>query len=557
MKADINLNKLKSELIFIPLGGSGEIGMNLNLYHINGKWIIVDLGLGFANNEDLPGIDIIVPNINFIINKIKKDVLGIILTHAHEDHIGAIQYLWSEIGCPIYATKLTSFVVQSKCDKYSLKKQIKFIEVMSNTQFSLNDFKITMIPITHSIPEMHGLFIETDRGCIFHTGDWNFDNEPVVGSITDEDNLKRIGDKGVLALVGDSTNIFHKKRFKSEGDLGRNLKVILGKYTNNLVLVTTFASNIARLVSLIKAAKYVGRKVILQGRSLWNMYTAAKQSGYLDDIVVYNEKYFKKYKRNEILLICTGCQGEALAATAKIANKTHPQISLKENDVVIFSSKIIPGNERKIYNLFNRLAEMNVRVLNEENEFVHVSGHPSVEEVVKMFKLIRPEISIPVHGEAVHLNEHCRVAQQSGVKQTISVRNGDVVLLKNKQALKIAEVESGYYMIDGNLILDSESTIVKDRVKLMKNGALFVSISINKEKKSLNCLNISSPGLLEANIDKDFIDDIKQGIINSFQDLDSIDQAKVQHMTETSVKKNIKKLLNKSPLIVVDILYDC
>ncbi len=554
MNSTINFKKLQKELIFIPLGGSGEIGMNLNLYHYNGKWIIVDLGLGFAE-PDLPGVDIIVPNINFIIKEIKKDILGIVLTHAHEDHIGAIQYLWSEIECPIYATKFTSLIVKSKCKEYGLTKKMKFIETVSNKSFQLNDFKITLVPITHSIPEMNGLVIETDKGKIFHTGDWKFDNEPVVGEATNEKTLSDIGKSGILALVGDSTNIFHKKHSGSEGELGRNLEKLLCDYPNNMIVVTTFASNIARLLSLVNAAKKAKRKIILQGRSLWKMYTAAKEAGYLQESIIYDEKHFKKFKRDEIVVICTGCQGEALAVTNKIANQTHPQIALKENDVVIFSSKIIPGNEKRIYNLFNKLAEMNVNVLSEANEFVHVSGHPSAIEVKKMFELIKPQVAIPVHGEAIHINEHCRVAKKSGVKHTISVRNGDVVVIDPNETKKIGKVEAGHYIIDGNLILNSESIIINNRKTLGNNGALFVSLIINKVKKSISQIFISAPGVLEDDLDQDILDSLKLNVSETFATISTTDKNKVENLLELSIKKHIKKLINKSPLVTINIFF--
>jgi ribonuclease J len=554
MNLDINFKKLQKELIFIPLGGSGEIGMNLNLYHYNGKWIIVDVGLGFAE-PDLPGVDIVVPNINFIIKKIKKDILGIVLTHAHEDHIGAIQYLWSEIECPIYATKFTSLIVKAKCKEYGLTKRMKFIETTSNNSFQLQDFKITLVPITHSIPEMNGLVIETAKGKIFHTGDWKFDKEPVVGEATNEDTLSDIGKSNILALVGDSTNIFQKEHSGSEGELGRNLEKLLCRYPSNMIIVTTFASNIARLVSLVKAAKKANRKIILQGRSLWKMYAAAKESGYLQESIIFDEKHFKKFKRHEIVVVCTGCQGEALAMTNKIANKTHPQISLKENDIVIFSSKIIPGNEKKIYNLFNKLAEMNVNVLSEANEFVHVSGHPSAQEVKKMFKLIKPQVAIPVHGEAIHINEHCKVAKESGVKHTISIRNGDVVIIDPEETRKIGEVEAGHYIIDGNLILNSENIIINHRKTLRDNGAVFISLAIDEAKKHISQISITAPGVLEENLDQDILDSLKLNVSETFTTLSTLDKSKIRHSIELSVRKHIRKLINKSPLINTSIFF--
>lgn len=551
MKTNINFKKLRKKLIFIPLGGSGEIGMNLNLYHYNGKWIIVDMGLGFAET-DIPGIDIIVPNINFLA---QKDILGIILTHAHEDHIGAIQYLWSQIKCPIYATKFTSLILKAKCKEYKVNEEIKFIETTPNTSFQLEEFKITLIPITHSIPEMNGLIIETRKGKIFHTGDWKFDNEPVVGKPTNKNTLKNIGESGILALVGDSTNIFQKDHSRSEGELGRNLTKLLFNYSDSMIVVTTFASNVARLVSLVKAAKESNRKVILQGRSLWRMHDVAKKCGYLKDSLVFNEKQFHKFKRNEVVVVCTGCQGETLAMTNKIANNNHPNIILKKNDVVIFSSKIIPGNEKKIYNLFNKLTEMSVHVLSEANEFVHVSGHPSVKEVKEMFKIIKPHIAIPVHGEAIHINEHCRVAEDSGIKHAVNVRNGDVVVIDDKNTEKIGSVESGHHVIDGNVVLSPDNIVIRDRKILRDNGVVFISLLINKKDKYLNQICISAPGILEETFDQDIIDLLKSNISEILRHISILEKTKIKHDVRYSIRKQIKKILNKFPLINVNVFF--
>ena len=547
MTSSINFDKLYNELIFIPLGGSGEIGMNLNLYHYNGKWIIVDLGIGFAD-PDLPGINIIVPDINFILQKIKNNISAIILTHAHEDHIGAIQYLWPEIECPIYATKFTSLIVMSKCKEYGLADKIRLIEIKSHQSFNLEDFTITFIPITHSIPEMHGLLIETTKGKIFHTGDWKFDNEPIVGEKVDYNTLKQIGQSGVLALIGDSTNIFLKEHSGSEGKLGKNLEKLLYQ-SNNLIIVTTFASNIARLVSLTQAAKKVGRKVILQGRSLQKMYRAAKESGYFKESVIVDEKRIKNFQPNEILIICTGCQGENLAVMTKIIDKKHRYISLKQDDLVIFSSKIIPGNEKKIYSLFNKLAEMKVNVLSENNEFVHVSGHPSSLEVKKMFELIKPKIAIPVHGEAIHLNEHCKVAQELGITQTFSVRNGDVIIINDTDSRKIGKVEAGYNMIDGNLILHEKNQIIEDRQVLRDSGVIFIALVVNQKRKDIKNLHILTPGLLELTLDNDILRTIKNNILKMCKTLPLLDENITKKRIQLSVKKYIKKTLNKSPLI--------
>ena len=553
MERKINFKKYKKELLFLPLGGAGEIGMNLNLYHYNGQWLIVDLGLGFAE-FDLPGIDIVVPNINFIIQEIKDSIVGLVLTHAHEDHIGAIPYLWSEIECPVYATKFTASVIRAKCKEYGLLDKMKLIETQPNNPFQLGGFDINMIPITHSIPEMNGLVIKTEKGQVFHTGDWKFDEDPIIGKATNEKQLQAIGDSNILAMVGDSTNIFDKKHSGSEGKLRGSLEDLITKHRKGLIIVTTFASNVARLQSIVGIAKKAKRKVVLLGRSLYRIYTAAKEAGYLQDIEIYDEKQIKKFKRHELLVICTGCQGEALAAVNKIANKKHPSIKLLEDDIVIFSSKIIPGNEKQIYTLFNKLAEINTNVINERNEFVHVSGHPSCEEVMKMYSYIKPKIAIPVHGEAVHLREHCRVAKGIGIPHAINIRNGDVLLLNETKPEKIGKVEVGYYAIDGNLILDSGNEIIKKRKILRDNGAVFVTLIINAKKKIAQDVHINAPGVFEDDEDKEILGALKVNVVNTFSSLHTVNKSMIKSSIESSIKKHIRKLIAKTPLVCMNIM---
>ncbi len=553
MEKKINFKNYKKELLFLPLGGTGEIGMNLNLYHYNGKWLMVDLGLGFAD-FDLPGIDIIVPNINFIIKEIKNNIVGLILTHAHEDHIGAVPYLWSEIECPVYTTKFTASTIRVKYKEYGLLDKMKLIETQPNTPFQVGEFDINMIPITHSIPEMNGLVIKTEKGEIFHTGDWKFDDDPVIGKITDEKQLQEIGDSNVLAMVCDSTNIFNKEHSISEGKLGRNLADLIAMYPKNLVVATTFASNIARLHSMVEVAKKTNRKVILLGRSLWRMYIAAKESGYLQNAIIYDERQIKKFKRNELLIICTGCQGELLAVTSKIADKKHPHIKLVENDVVLFSSKIIPGNEKKIYTLFNKLADMNINILSEANEFVHASGHPSCQEVMKMYEYIKPKIAIPVHGEALHLREHCKIASKVGTPHAINIRNGDVVVIDENNPKKIGKVEVGYYAIDGNLILDSGNQIIKNRKILRDNGAVFITLIINSKKKIAQDVHINTPGVFEDNEDREILDSIKVNVVNTFSSIRTTNKSMIKSSIESSIKKQIHKLIGKTPIICTNII---
>ena len=400
---------------------------------------------------------------------------------------------------------------------------------------------------------MHSLLIETKKGNIFHTGDWKLDNEPLIGQATDIKRLKQIGKQKVLALIGDSTNILQQHDSISEGKLRCNLETLCCKFNTQLILATIFASNIARLLSFIYIAKKTKRKVILQGKSLWKMYLTAKKAGYLNNTSVYNEKYFKKFKRSEIIVMCTGCQGEELAMTNKIINNKNPYFSLQEGDVAIFSSKIIPGNEKKIHQLFNQLAEINVHTFNETNEFVHVSGHASVIEIKKMLKFIQPKILIPIHGEAIHLNAHCKVAQSIGIKQTLSIRNGDIIIFRNDEAKKMGKVESGYYVIDGNFILDPNSNIIQNRKKIQNNGILFVSIIANLKKKSIDQLYIIAPGVLDDEIESNTLNQIKLNILNTLSTTSIFSIDNISKLIKMLIKKHIAKLTSKDPLIKINV----
>jgi len=424
----MNLKEHKDKLLFLPLGGSREIGMNLNLYHYQGKWLIVDFGAGFADDY-YPGVDMIVPDITFIIEHVLPNLVGMVLTHAHEDHLGAVQHLWHELKCPIYTTPFTASFLRLKIEETDFAKKIKINEVKEGSKLDLDPFKIEMVPLTHSAPEMQALVIRTELGNILHTGDWKFDHNPLICEAADEDLLRKYGKEGILALVGDSTNVFNEKPSGSEGDLRESLTKLISACKKRVV-VTTFASNVARLETIIKAAEQANRKVFIAGRSLFRILEAARNSGYLTDIPPFLEAHeFNATPRENILVISTGCQGEQFAATTKIAHDAHNIIRLDKDDTVIFSSKIIPGNEKKIFRLFNLFAHKAVEVFTEKDHFVHVSGHPSRAELKIMYDLIKPKISVPVHGELVHMHEHVRLAKEWGVPEAIQTENGLVVKL--------------------------------------------------------------------------------------------------------------------------------
>ncbi|MFN7039501.1 MAG: ribonuclease J [Alphaproteobacteria bacterium] len=553
----MDLNKIKNELIFIPLGGSGEIGMNLNLYHYKGKWLIVDFGAGFAD-QDLPGVDMIVPDISFLI-KIKKDILGMILTHAHEDHLGAVQYLWDEINCPVFTTPFTATFLKSKLSEIEFSNKIIINEVSPGGKIELSPFKIELVPLTHSAPEMQALVIRTELGNILHTGDWKFDHDPLIGLANDEVLLKQYGEEGILAMVGDSTNVFNPGVSGSEGDLRKSMYKII-KDCKNLVAVTTFASNVARIETIIKVAEECGRRVVLAGRSLWRVTDAAKEVGYLRDIQPFlDESEISKFPKEKILVLCTGCQGETLAASTKIANKSHPYIRLSPGDTVIFSSKIIPGNEKKIFKLFNLLVKQEVEVLTEKDHFVHVSGHPAREELIKMYKLVKPQVAIPVHGELVHMHEHAKLALEVGVPKSITVENGDMVKLAPGNSEIIAKVQAGYLAIDGHYLIAPNSPIMRIRRKIQNEGIVIITLVFDSKRSLLTLPIINTPGILDRVEDSKLIDSIIKELVKNIKSFvetakkTKISNEAIINLTRSVVRRMIKSNSGKNPIIDVNI----
>lgn len=415
-----------------------------------------------------------------------------------------------------------------------------------------------MVPLTHSAPEMQAIMIRTDASNILHTGDWKFDNDPVLGKKADEELLKSYGDEGVLALVCDSTNVFNKGSSGSEGDVRKSLVDIIAGCPQ-MVVVSTFASNLARLDTIIHAAGLAGRKVVLTGRSLHLMMLAAKESCYFKDIApLISERDVSRFRREELLVIATGCQGEPMAATAKLASNSHPSIRLAPKDTMIFSSKIIPGNEKKIFRLLNIFVKAGVEVITERDYFVHVSGHPSIDELQKMYSLIRPNICIPVHGEPVHIHEHVKLAKKNGIKQAVEVENGSVVLLEPNNAKVISKVENGYLAVDGNYLLPVESPIFKARRRMRESGIVVASVVINK--KGLLAANpmLTMPGLLDPKEDMVLVNLIKNDIkelvtIQNKQAKKALSDEQVIEAIKGTISKTLKQELNKSPVIIVNL----
>lgn len=548
-----NFKEYADELLFVPLGGSNEIGMNLNLYAYKGKWIMIDLGIGFADSH-IPGVDVILPDISFI-TKYKKDLLGIILTHAHEDHLGAVPYLWEELGCPVYATAFTAAVLKAKLADEGMTIKIPLHEVRPGQKVKLDPFEFEMIPLTHSIPEMQAIALRTDKGVVMHTGDWKLDPSPVVGPVTDEKTLTKYGDEGVLAMICDSTNVFVDGTSGSEEGVQSSLQKIISGCKNRVV-ITTFASNIARLESIIRAGEAAGRHIAIAGRSLRRITTAAKESGYLQDIKPFlNEREINDVSRNDILLICTGCQGEPLAALSKIARGEHPNIRLSPGDTVIFSSRKIPGNETKISHTYNALTRKGIEVITDNRSHVHVSGHPCRDELTSMYHMVRPRIAVPTHGEARHIHEHAKLARSLQVPEIVEAKNGSVILLGEGKAMEIAEVNSGYIAVDGNSLIPVDSGIIRTRRKIREDGCVVASVVINKDNSLVSAPRISAPGSLDANEDKDLLMAMRDEIEDAVSRMRHKDTTeKIGEAVRTAIRRLLREELGKKPVIDVHII---
>ena len=476
---------MKEELLFCPLGGSGEIGMNMNLFAYGKpgehKWIMVDIGVTFAD-DTLPGIDLIYPDPGFIVDK-KKDLLGIILTHAHEDHIGAIAHLWPELKCKIFATPFTAVLIKEKFKEKHIDVSSYLKIVQLNGTVDLTPFKIEYITLTHSILEPNGLRIETPAGVILHTGDWKIDAEPLVGEKTNSFRLKEIGKEGVLAMICDSTNVFSMGKSGSELDVRKSMLNIMTSLKKRII-ITSFASNVARMETAFYCAEKTGRQISLVGRSMHRIFKAARQCGYLKNVIEpIDPREAKNISREKIVYLCTGSQGEPMGAMMRISSYTHPDVFIEKDDAVIFSSKIIPGNEKKLYKLHNQLVKDGIEVISEESEFVHVSGHPNREDLREMYDWVKPKCVIPVHGEHRHMIEHMNFAKEMTVPNPVQVENGDIVKLFPGKPHVFDKAPSGRLYLDGNISVEENSQSIKDRKNLSANGYIEVTILITPKGK--------------------------------------------------------------------------
>ena len=548
----------KDEFVFLPLGGAGEIGMNLNLYGLGPSgaetWVMVDLGITFGDGTQ-PGVDVIMPDPGFIAER-RDRLAGLVLTHAHEDHLGAVPYLWERLECPIYATPFTLSILRRKLSETDFADRVEIIEVPLGGRFDVGPFDMELITLTHSIPEPNAIAIRTKLGTVLHTGDWKFDPDPVIGDSADEDALRRLGDEGVLALVGDSTNVFTPGESGSEADLLASLTRLIGECENR-VAVACFASNVARLETIARAARANGRDVVLAGRSLWRINAAARENGLLEDIPAFIEaEDAGLLPDDKVVIICTGSQGEPRAALWRIAADDHPHVTLSEGDTVIFSSRIIPGNEASIGRLHNQLVRRGVRVINTTDHFVHVSGHPARDELARMYQLARPRVAIPVHGELRHLVEHAKLARECQVADAIVAENGTIIRLGPGDPGIVGDAPVGRLALDGNRLVPLDGELVRQRIRALYNGSAVVTVVLNGGGGLAAPPQISSTGVLgddDGDTEtkaRDAARDAVEGLKATKRD----DDEAVREAVRIAVRRSFRDSLDKKPLTTVHLV---
>jgi ribonuclease J len=540
------------ELIFVPLGGAGEIGMNLNLYGYGSEkkrqWIMIDLGVMFGG-DDTPGIDVILPDPSFI-EEHRRNLLGIVLTHAHEDHIGAVGHLWPRLKVPVYATPFTAALVRGKLEEADILEDVPLHVVPLGGSLKLGPFELDFIDITHSIPEPNCIVIRTPLGNVLHTGDWKIDPAPVVGRKTDIAALKRVGDEGVLATVCDSTNVFVPGRSGSEADVAKNLEQIIASRQGRIA-VSAFASNVARMKSVIKAATAAKRHVALVGRSMHKIANAAIETGYLKDIPsLIDEESASDLPPHRVLYLCTGSQGEPRAALTRIAAGDHPHVMLGRGDSVIFSSRMIPGNERLIHEMQNAFAMRGVEVISAEDHDVHVSGHPARDELTDMYGWLRPRIAVPVHGEERHLMEHVRLAKSLQVPEAIHAPNGSVVRLAPGPATIVDEAPHGRLHLDGSLVVTGHDVAMKERRSVAFAGAVMVTIVLDGRNRPQ-----ADPAVQCIGLPDEVVDRAREAAHEALATIRrSDDDARMAEDIRRMVRRDINDFWRKKPIVKVDVV---
>ncbi|WP_159993522.1 ribonuclease J [Roseomonas sp. 18066] len=546
----------QEDLAFIPLGGTGEIGLNLNVYRCDGQLLAVDCGLGFGGSEQ-PEAEVMVPDPAWLADR-KDKLLGLVITHAHEDHIGAIAPLWPQLRCPIYCSPFTASVLRRKLGEAGLLGQVKIHTVPLSGSIELGPFALQFIRVTHSVPEPQSIAIRTRHGTVLHTGDWKLDPDPLVGEPADEAAFAALGREGVLAMVCDSTNALVEGHSGSEGDVRRSMTALI-RQLKGRIAVTCFATNIARIESIALAAHAAGRQVALFGRSLRNAEASARECGYLPAVPPFiHEDDADDVADDNLLIICTGSQGEPRSAMAKIAADTHPRISLGEGDTVIFSSRMIPGNERAILRMQDELARGGCKVMTADDHMVHVSGHPARDELKKLYSLVKPRYAVPVHGEWRHLQEHAALAREMG-STPVLVEDGDVLRLassgSNAAPDVVEGVPTGQLVVDGDRLLPLEGGVLGARRRMLFNGVVVASLAVDRQGRVLGNPQVSAPGLFEmADAEPGQIADELARVVGDLPPALKQEDDLLRDAARTALRKALGRRLRKRPSVEIHLL---
>ena len=548
-----------SDLLFVPLGGSGEIGMNANLYHYDGSWLMVDLGISFPD-DSMPGIDVVLPDLSFIEQR-RDSLAGLVLTHGHEDHLGAIPYMWSRLRCPIYGSAFTLALLRRKLSENGNQDDIPLIEISPGTVTEVGAFSVEMVGLTHSIPDPTALAIRCDAGTVLHTGDWKFDSAPGLGNQTDTERLAQIGDEGVLAMVGDSTNAMVEGRTGSEADAEAGLRDVIAA-AKGRVAVTCFSSNVARFQSIVRAAQASDRSVAVVGRAIKRAISAAQEVGYLRDLPDFvREEDIDLLPRDNLVIICTGTQGEPRAAMAKIAAGVHESVTLEQGDTVIYSSRQIPGNEPAIAKVQDALIRRRINLVTDDDAPVHVSGHPSRDEMVEMYGLVKPRIAIPVHGTARHLVAHAELAETCQVRQTLLPDNGTVIRLAGKggdsEAEIIDNVKTGALTHEKGKIVEIQSDMMRARRRMLWNGVVTTSLVMNRSGALCAVPAVSQTGIGDEAAAADYIATASMAVEDALSGMTRNarrDDGSVEEIAGQALRRVARSMFGLRPIVHVHVM---
>ena len=546
------MDSADGDLAFLPLGGTGEIGMNLNLYRCNGKWLAVDCGIGFGGAA-YPEVDVMMPDPGYIAER-RDSLVGLVITHAHEDHIGAVAWLWPQLRCPVYATPFAAAVLRRKLAEVQLLGQVKLHVVPPGGAIELAPFRLQYLPVTHSIPEAQALVIDTPHGLLLHTGDWKLDPDPLIGAPTDEKAFAALGERGVLAMICDSTNAMVEGHSGSEAEVRRSLAVLL-RGLRGRVAVTCFASNITRIESAAHAAHAAGRSVALVGRSLRNIDAAARECGYFRDLPPFlTEDDVDDVPDDHLLMLVTGSQGEPNSALARIALDTHPRVALGEGDTVVFSSRVIPGNERAIGTVQDNLVRRGVNLMTDVDHLVHVSGHPARDELRRLYRLVKPRFAVPTHGEWRHLSAHAELAREAGAKPTL-LEDGDILLITPDEARVTDSAPVGKLVLDGSRLTALRGAVMSARRRMLFNGVVLGSIAVDANGRLRAEPQISAPGLFETEDPQ--LERIGGDFADALEELPSSlrrDDAALIDAARAALRRALGRRLQKRPLVDVHLL---